>query len=850
MNPRIQTGKGVSGCIRYARGQGRDPKTGLVKDLAPGEKSRVEWFAGTGFGFEIASDADLELARRMMEFAALNQASRTKKCEQDCVHLSLSWSPGENPTREQMEAAAHSALAALGMGNAMALFFAHADEDYKHVHIVASKINPDTGRAYDLAGSWRTLSSWAEQYERENGGIISTRRQTANELRGAIARRDAEGVLEALTKQRATFTAEQLERALQKEIHLKPGATAEQKHGNAEERAEFARAILTHASVVALADQKDGPTTRYTTRAVLEAESYVLRAAEGLIADNRHQLDERQRFAALNTSRYEGISREQAQAFRHACGAEGLALIDGQAGTGKSFAMAAIRDAYAAAGYRVIGLAPTNKVARAMSEDGFAHAKTIHSELFALNNARTSWNDRTLVMVDEAAMIDTRLMAMLQAHASAAGAKLILVGDDRQLSSIDFGGMYTTLKDRYGAAELTEVRRQRKNDDRRASEMLAEGNFDGALGIYEQQGAIHWTRTQPEARAELVEQWAKDTESDPDKARFVFAYTNEDVNRLNAALRAVRKDRGELGPDQMIETAHGRTNFAVGDRIQFTGTDKKAGIDNGQPATIEAIDGAFLAVKLAGRESKTINFNAAAFNKFRHGYAGTIYKGQGDTLDETYLYHSEHWRSAPSYVALTRHREKTAVFAARNTARYIGELARQMARPDERRAASMFHHNEEIGPAQILSPAEVLAAIAPDFGPAASAPAVRTPIELKAATPHHSGSNADSPIDDAGQPAGGIIGAFTRMTKIIGGLLGRANGTEDERSRDAPGKESVEAAAASASAELAGRGGEGAEKDPYLAALLAASDVELNPDEQEPEREPVRRRAQRRGRSL
>ena len=87
--------------------------------------------------------------------------------------------------------------------------------------------------------------------------------------------------------------------------------------------------------------------------------------------------------------------------------------------------------------------------------------------------------------------------------------------------------------------------------------MMAEGNFHDALGIYDQKGAIHWTRTQGEARAALVEQWAKDSARSPNKTRFVFAYTNDDVQQLNAALRAVRKGRGELGEDHELETAHG-----------------------------------------------------------------------------------------------------------------------------------------------------------------------------------------------------------------------------------------------------------------------------------------------------
>ena len=219
MIPRMKVGKGVTGAVRYVLGEGRDPKTGELKPSPANGNTRVDWMSGTGFGFEIETEADADLARRVMEFDALNQSSRTRLCEQDCVHLSLAWARGETPSRKEMEDAAHEALEALGMGNAKALFVAHNDEDYAHVHIVASKINPDTGRAYDLAKSWRTLSTWAEGYEREHGGIQLKGREDANELRAAIAARDPAAVLEAMTRQRATFTGKEFERALQKEIY-------------------------------------------------------------------------------------------------------------------------------------------------------------------------------------------------------------------------------------------------------------------------------------------------------------------------------------------------------------------------------------------------------------------------------------------------------------------------------------------------------------------------------------------------------------------------------------------------------------------------------------------------------
>jgi Ti-type conjugative transfer relaxase TraA len=677
--PRCKTGQGVSGAVRYALSEGNDPATGKPRMEPKGEHSRVAWIGGTGFGFPIASREDADLARRMMEFTALNQSSRTKPCIKDCVHLSLGWRPGERPTRKEMEHAAHAALAAIGMGNARALFVAHADEPYAHLHIIASKIDPTTGRAYDLKGNFLKLSQWAESYERQfSGGVVITRRAESNQMREAIERRDPAAVLELMTQQRATFRPKDLDRELAKQIRAPA------------ERARFADRILSRHEVVRLADSPGGPETRYTTRAVLNAEGKVLRAATNLAGRSGHQAASIR--VILGKPAFAGMSPEQAAAVRHATDGKGLALIDGQAGTGKSFTVDAIRQIYERDGRQVIGLAPTNAVAQDMQASGFRHASTLHSELFRLNSGRTAWNDRTVVILDEAAMIDTKLMSQLAGHAERAGAKLIMVGDDRQLSSIDRGGMFGVLKDRYGAAELAQVRRQSKNDDRRAAELMAEGNFHSALGMYDQKGAIHWTATQDQAAAALVDQWAKDSAADPSKSRFVFAYTNADVDRVNAGIRAVRKGRGDLaGPDRSFETKHGRADFAVHDRIQLTGTDKARGLINGAAGTVEKIEGDAISMRLDGRTPQLVTFDAGAFKDFRHGYAGTIYKGQGRTLDQTYLYHSEHWRSAASYVALTRHREKAELFVARETAADVKQLARQMARVDDRRAASHFH---------------------------------------------------------------------------------------------------------------------------------------------------------------
>jgi hypothetical protein len=102
MIPRCTVGKGITGAVRYILGEGNDPETGKPRSAPANGRSRVPWFGGIGFGFEIETPADADLARRMMEFEAQNQTSTTRPCLKDCVHLSLGWKPGETPTLSQM----------------------------------------------------------------------------------------------------------------------------------------------------------------------------------------------------------------------------------------------------------------------------------------------------------------------------------------------------------------------------------------------------------------------------------------------------------------------------------------------------------------------------------------------------------------------------------------------------------------------------------------------------------------------------------------------------------------------------------------------------------------------------
>jgi hypothetical protein len=325
---------------------------------------------------------------------------------------------------------------------------------------------------------------------------------------------------------------------------------------------------------------------------------------------------------------------------------------------------------------------------------------------------------------------------------------------------------------------------------------MAEGNFHDALARYDEKGGIKWTRTQEQAQAALVRKWAADTKADPSKTRFVFAYTNDDVDKINSAIRRVRRERGELGEDHKFSTGRGQETYAAGDRIQIVGTDKKRGLLNGHAGTIDKIEDTTIHMQLDGRAGQQIAFDAKEFNGFRHGYAGTIYKGQGRTLDQTYLYHSEHWRSAASYVALTRHRDQAEVFVARNTAPNLKELARQMARVDNRKAASHFYRSGDDSSERTASEGAARAGPGESTPEAVKATKAAAAIKTEKAGQQQPPAKAtkDTELDRApanaarapggvGKAAANVIGGIASMFESV---LGGAPAPEAEQQKETP----------------------------------------------------------------
>ena len=690
MIPVGKTGAGLSGCLRYVLSEGRekivqpDGKTTsgpYLPKTANENESRVAWISGQGFGdWKPESRADAETMRRMMEFAAANQSTK-HQCTKDVLHLVLSWRKVENPSRAEMEQAAKEALSAVGMSNARAIFVAHRDTDHAHLHIVASRINPETGLTYRDSYTKLKWQKWAREWDHSHGFEPFNSQEKRSQIQAAIEELKASVVLELMTQRQSTFTGNELDREINRVL-------------GEEEAAAFRHEILTQGGIVALYDRISGEKLdRFTTLAVRSAEREALEHAAALVGSTRHKVSPEAADAAL--AKCPTMRDEQRRAFEHATGAEGLAIIDGKAGTGKSYTMDAIRAAYQADGYRVIGLAPTRRVVEKMQNDGFTEAKTLHKIILDLNNNKDTIHRRTVFMVDEAAMVGTRFYNELLIHTERVGAKVIFVGDDRQLTSIERGGMFTELREKFGAETLSFVTRQKNAEHKAISEMLSRGEFAEGVEALDKLGCINRSNHQSEAINALVEQWKKDTDERPEKTRLVFAYTNDLVLQLNAKLRDVRKERGELGADHEFTTKDGTQFFAENDRLIFNTSDARKGINNGTVGTITKIVDNKITLRVDGR-LRQLTFDAREINAFRHGYASTIHKGQGDTTDEAALLHTFHWKEAAAYVALTRHRDTVKVFTSVEVAEDNAELARQLGRYEERRASLAFATQEEI----------------------------------------------------------------------------------------------------------------------------------------------------------
>ncbi|MEO1721551.1 MAG: AAA family ATPase [Pseudomonadota bacterium] len=440
-----------------------------------------------------------------------------------------------------------------------------------------------------------------------------------------------------------------------------------------------------------------GTSPSYTTRDYRDAEAALARAADRLAGAtgtsvSRHHRDAAMRDQDARMQRAFGgqLSDEQRAALDHILDGRQLASVVGLAGAGKSTLLATAKDAWQRAGITVHGAALAGKAA-----DGLESASGIESRTLA--SLEASWENgyepiakSDVLVVDEAGMIGTRQLARITAKLEAIGAKLVLVGDPDQLQPIEAGTPFRHLVERHGAAELTEIHRQRDDWQKRASRDLARGEIATAVEAYAVRGAV---TEGADAFDALVETYAMDAAAGgASTSRLAFAHRRADVHALNQAIRAALRGNDADGSGTLLQTDTGPRAFAAGDRIVFSRNDRDLGLKNGMLGTVRQVSPFHLVVDLDGEPRRRVTVDPHQYRSLDHGYAVTIHKSQGATVDQAYVLASRSMDRHLAYVAMTRHRAAMRLFVRNDDRpRWVQDRGREgFARdPPQRSGPSM-----------------------------------------------------------------------------------------------------------------------------------------------------------------
>jgi len=475
------------------------------------------------------------------------------------------------------------------------------------------------------------------------------------ETQSRIARENGETIiadptvaLHAITHQRSTFTHHDIAKWL---------------HTRTDGAAQFDAAYLkvTAARELVPLGRDDHRRMRYTTRDMLEAEKSLLSRAAAMTTRRGHGVATQRQQAALTPST---LSAEQRRAFEHVTGEGDIKALVGVAGSGKSTLLEAARRAWDMEGLTVKGAALSGIAAENLQSASGIPSRTLASYEWSWKEGRYPLTKNDVLVIDEAGMIGTKQLERILAHADQARAKVVLVGDPEQLQAIEAGAPFRGVVTEVGMSELTQVRRQHHPWARDATQALATGQTLQALAAYEREGAITQTVTHAEARRRLLDTWASDAAQAPEDSRLILAYTRDDVRDLNTAAREIRKSRRELGHAEVIATTRGKREMAVNDRIVFLRNEKSLGVKNGSLGTVEAIERGVLVVRLDGNDEARIVVESRDYQDLDHGYATTVHKAQGSTVDRAYILASRYFDRHTSYVALSRHREAATLYYA------------------------------------------------------------------------------------------------------------------------------------------------------------------------------------------
>lgn len=442
----------------------------------------------------------------------------------------------------------------------------------------------------------------------------------------------------------------------------------------------LADAFLASDSVIQIAESRKGP--RYTTRRIWELERDALAAVERMRTQGPSLAGEL--IAPRVIGARPNLKADQREMIRRLLSdPEGVAVVIGEAGTGKTFAIVAAAEGWAQAGMELRAAAPTWRAANVMRSDGLpaVSAARLLSELDRAEYAgEAGLAHGSILLVDEAGMVDSATLARLISHAEKAQAKLVLVGDPEQLGEIEAGGLFRAVADRTEPIQLDEVIRHEHELDREAAKRIREGEGREALGLYEAENRVTVAPDAEVRREAMVRDWNESYERGEDA--MMIAKQNAEVARLNEMAREVRRQSGQLGAGE-IEV--GEARFAAGDQVITRVNDQRAEVFNRERWQIAEVDTKERRVDLEGiDQAKRVEVGPEYLSQvnpyseapaLEHAYAVTTYSAQGSTVDRAFVAADPSMDKQELYVATSRSREQTYLYATPEIQTHREEIA-------------------------------------------------------------------------------------------------------------------------------------------------------------------------------
>ena len=649
---KITTGRGAGGVTAYVMGPGENGTEDRAQILASTWSGSPETWAG-----------------QIHEHQQAERPGFGDGGAATVLHVSLNAAPGEKLSDDQWRAVAHAYLEKMGWGEHDHAVIRHTDTQHDHVHLVIDRVGRD-GQIADLHKDFERQERALDGIERDFG-----LERTHEQLR-ENAERNPFAAVESVTRSHLTFERAGIDRYFER-LGFEPEKTRE-----LTDRAMRDERVL-FASSAGVAD-------KFTTREV-QAEVQKLDAA-------LHQLAGQEARPTLDrgAGAREGLDAGQRAAADRIAAGGGLTVVEGLAGAGKSTMLREAGEDLRFSGYDVIGVAPSGKAAAGLEQSAGIESNTLSKTLMQIESGERKITANTVVIVDEAGMARNDELGRLAQHVAAAGGRLVLVGDERQLGAVGRGGGFAEAREivqgQGGAARLDEIHRQKEDWQRDASKAFGEGRGRDALQSYIDHGNVEWAASRGTARNMLVSDYMREWDrGTAPNGMLALAHENKDVKAMNAQIRDAIKERGGLQNERVykLEGENGKTQrlaVAVGDRVVFERNNARSGEKNGEFGTVTKTDRRGFDVRMDGEHGRTMRVEDGGKHQMSHGYASTIHKSQGSTIDKVFALASKGMDAALSYVGLSRQREDVKLYANHTEFKDADHMKNSMARGGGREA--------------------------------------------------------------------------------------------------------------------------------------------------------------------